>query len=150
MPEPSADSSLERSTNNWMTAGLVLMVALILAFVFARLSEPAERDDAREALVSGLVEQGRVLYVLNCAACHGVDGEGGTASALNSRQFLFSTVDEQIRSIVGAGIPGSEMVAYSIDFGGPLTSQQVDAVTAYLRSLEPDAPDRPDWRDLGD
>ncbi|MDH3729790.1 MAG: cytochrome c [Acidimicrobiia bacterium] len=38
------------------------------------------------------------------------------------------------------------MVAYSIDFFGPLTSQQITAITTYLRSLEPVAIDNPSWR----
>jgi mono/diheme cytochrome c family protein len=148
MEQGLRDPGLDRSTNSWMAAGLVLMVVLILAFLLALLTEPGRRDDARQELITGLVAEGRELYLLNCAACHGVEGEGLTASALNSRQFLSAAADEQIRSIVAVGITGSEMVAYSIDFGGPLTSGQIDAVTAYLRSLEPDAPDRPDWRDF--
>jgi hypothetical protein len=40
------------------------------------------------------------------------------------------------------------MAAYSLDFGGPLTSEQVQSIVSYLRSLEADAPDRPDWRDM--
>lgn len=38
------------------------------------------------------------------------------------------------------------MAAYSLDLGGLLTSAQIEALTVFLRSLEPDAPDRPDWR----
>jgi hypothetical protein len=38
------------------------------------------------------------------------------------------------------------MGAYSLDFGGPLTLEQITAITTYLRSLEEDAPDDPDWR----
>jgi hypothetical protein len=39
------------------------------------------------------------------------------------------------------------MSAYSQDFAGPLTSEQIRAVTIYLRAWEDDAPDVPDWRD---
>ena len=39
------------------------------------------------------------------------------------------------------------MSAYSQDFAGPLTSEQIKAITVYIRSWEQDAPDRPDWRD---
>jgi uncharacterized protein (DUF736 family) len=40
------------------------------------------------------------------------------------------------------------MSAYSQDFGGTLTSEQIQAVVALIRSWESDAPDRPDWRDM--
>ena len=39
------------------------------------------------------------------------------------------------------------MSAYSLDFGGPLTTEQIKAVTQFIRSWESDAPDRPDWRE---
>jgi mono/diheme cytochrome c family protein len=38
------------------------------------------------------------------------------------------------------------MAAYSIDFGGSLTQEQIAAIAVYLRSLEKEAPDFPDWR----
>ncbi len=148
MDEPPGATSLDRSTSAWMVAGAVLMGLLVVTFLVAAFTEPARRDDARHDVTTALVTEGHQLFLLNCSACHGVTGEGITASALNSRQFLTSTADAQIEAIVAAGAPGSEMVPYSIDFGGPLTARQIDAVTAWLRSLEPDAPDRPDWRDI--
>ena len=39
------------------------------------------------------------------------------------------------------------MRAFSQDFGGPLTSEQIKAVTTYLRSWEDEAPDNPNWRE---
>ena len=40
------------------------------------------------------------------------------------------------------------MSAYSQDFGGPLTGEQIKALAIYIWSWEPDAPDRPEWRDF--
>ncbi len=70
------------------------------------------------------------------------------APALKSRQFLQSATDDQISVLVAVGVPGTQMGAFSIDFGGPLTSEQIKAVTTYLRSLEASAPDVPDWREF--
>ena len=38
------------------------------------------------------------------------------------------------------------MSAWSLEFGGTLTDEQIRQITTYLRSLEPDAPSVPDWR----
>lgn len=149
MGERPPDPKLEQSTNLWMRWGLVLMVLAILAFPAYRLYEPGSRDESRERLVASLAEQGENLYALNCAACHGADGLGGVAPALNSQQFL-ETEDERIASLIAVGVPGSEMSAYSLDFGGPMTLEQIDAVATYLRSLEEGAPDFPGWRDPQD
>jgi len=147
MPERPEDRQLERSTNQWMLWGLALMVIMALIFPIYRAYEPAARADAREIHLASLAEQGEALYTLNCSACHGVGEEAGTAPILNSEQFLTSAGDDQIEVLIAVGVPGTAMSAYSLDFGGPLTSEQIDALTVYLRSLEDDAPDRPDWRD---
>lgn len=147
MPERPADVELERSTNKWMAWGLGLMVVMILAFPAYRVVEPANREDARETLTASLIEQGSVLWDFNCVACHGVEGMGGIAPALNSQQFLTAANDEQIATLIAVGVPGTSMQAYSLDFGGPLTLEQINALTTYIRSWEPDAPDNPNWRE---
>jgi len=144
----SDDPELEESTNKWMIWGLVLMALMILIFPLYLWYEPSARADAAEEHQASLAEQGSVLYGFNCASCHGPDGEGGAGPALNSEQFLTSASDEQIRALIAVGIPGSSMSAYSLDFGGPLTSEQIDGLAAYLRSWEDTAPDRPDWREF--
>jgi len=48
--------------------------------------------------------------------------------------------------IITGGISGSEMPAWSIDYGGALTDQQILQLVTYLRSLAADAPSVPDWR----
>ena len=147
MPERAPDPDLEESTNRWMLWGAILMGLMVLVFPIYRFYEPSNREAARETHVASLAAQGSALYDLNCASCHGVSGEGGIGPALNAKQFLESAADAQIEALIAVGVPGSQMSAYSLDFGGPLTSEQITALTTFLRSLEEDAPDRPDWRD---
>lgn len=141
------DGDLQRSTNRVMVWGGVLMLLMALVFPFYRWFEPDARAASREDQLASLVEQGSSIWELNCASCHGLNGEGGVGPALNSMQFLQSATDEQIQLLVAVGVPGSQMSAYSLDFGGPLTTEQIKAVTTFIRAWEPDAPDRPDWRE---
>ena len=143
----TTDPEVDRSTNRWMVVGIVLMVAMVAVFPAYLAIEPGAREDARAAQLASLEEEGASIWEFNCASCHGDDGEGGTAPALNSAQFLQSANDEQIDLLISVGVPGTAMGAFSQDFGGPLTSAQVRAVTTYLRSLEDDAPDNPAWRE---
>lgn len=144
----STDDDLDRSTNKWMAAGVVLLILLVVVFPFYRWYEPDARAESRDAQEASLAEEGDNIWGLNCSSCHGAMGEGATAPALNSKQFLQSATDAQIQTLVAVGIPGSQMSAYSLDFGGTLTSEQIKAVTTYIRSWEPDAPDNPDWRSM--
>ena len=149
MPERKVDPGLEASTNRWMIAGLGLMALLVLAFPLYRIYEPGARAEARAQHQASLVDQGEHLFGIECAACHGPTGRDGTAPALNSQQFLTAASDAQIESLIAVGVPGSQMAAYSLDHGGPLTAEQIESLATYLRSLQEDAPDDPDWRGGG-
>jgi mono/diheme cytochrome c family protein len=147
MPERPVDEALEQSTNKWMVWGVGIMLAMALIFPVYRFFEPSNREADREAQLGFLAEQGSELFTDNCTACHGIEGTGGTAPALNSMQFLEAATNEQISALISVGVPGSQMSAYSLDFGGSLTLQQIEAITTYLRGLEETAPDFPEWRD---
>lgn len=141
------DEAMERSTNKMMLWGAGLMLLMALVFPLYRWFEPSARADARAQQLDSLIDQGSGTWELNCSACHGANGQGGIGPALNSQQFMQSATDQQIMGLVAVGVPGTQMNAYSQDFGGPLTTEQIKAVATFIRSWEPDAPDRPDWRE---
>ncbi|MDP9297162.1 MAG: cytochrome c [Actinomycetota bacterium] len=134
------------STRRWQQAGLWVFLVLVLSFPIYKATEGTRRADALAAQQSAQVDAGAQLWGLNCATCHGPRGQGVSAPALNSQQFLGSVTDQQIKGIVAGGIPGSEMPAWLDEYGGPLTQQQIAALVAYIRSWEPNAPSVPDWR----
>jgi mono/diheme cytochrome c family protein len=144
--EDPRNAELEASTRKWMSAGLVLMVLFALAFPLYRIYEPTRRAEAREDQQSFLADKGSDLFDANCVDCHGPEGVGAIAPALGAKEFLESVTDTQIRQLTAVGVPGTEMVAYSNDFGGPLTATQIESISVYLRSLEEDAPSIPNWR----
>ena len=51
-----------------------------------------------------------------------------------------------MRLLIAGGVSGTSMPAWSLDFGGPLTDEQIRQLVAYLRSLQSSAPDVPNWR----
>lgn len=140
------DDEVEAGTNRYMMWGAVLMLAMAMVFPLYRWVEPTNRDEARAEQLGFLAEEGENIWSFNCSSCHGLNGEGGIGPALNSKQFLQAATDDQIRLLIAVGVPGSQMSAYSQDFAGPLTSEQIRAVTTFVRSWEEDAPDVPDWR----
>ena len=145
-PPPFEPEALELSTDRYLTAGLIFMVLLIAGFVSYRVREPGLRRTAAAQQQASYRTIGRTLFAGNCASCHGRDATGGSAPVLNSQQFLKAATDPQIQQIVSSGISGSEMPAWSFDFGGTLTSEQIQQITSYLRSLQAKAPSVPAWR----
>ena len=142
----NTDPDIDRSTNKVMLWGAVLMLALAAVFPLYRSFEPSNREASRALQLTSLQTEGEAIWNLNCSSCHGLNGEGGVGPALNSVQFLQSATDDQARLLIAVGVPGSQMSAYSQDFGGPLTSEQIQATAAFIRSWESDAPDNPEWR----
>jgi mono/diheme cytochrome c family protein len=140
------DPALARSTRHWQQTGALLLTALVLAFPVYKVVETGRRTDALTSQNAALVTQGHSLWGTNCTSCHGVSGEGGSAPALNSQQFLQNVSDKQMQDIIAGGIPGTAMPAWWNEYGGPLTAQQIQALVTYLRSWEKKAPSVPDWR----
>ncbi len=120
--------------------GLILTVLTIAGFSLYWFGESARLESVSESLAAERVELGKEIYAAQCAACHGANGEGGVGPALNNKQLLKNTLDEIFFSVIRSGVPSTQMPAWSVDFGGPLTDEDINAVVAYLRSWEPTAP----------
>jgi cytochrome c oxidase cbb3-type subunit III len=78
-------------------------------------------------------QDGKRLYQFNCAGCHGLDARGGEhaaniATAARSQQMP----DAELLRMIRGGIPAAGMPA----FGSRLNTEQISAVTAYLRILQ--------------
>ncbi len=145
MSERSEREKLAISTRRWMWAGVILMGLFAGMFPIFRLYEPAQRAEARESQSTFLAARGDDLFDSECSACHGAQGLGALAPAVGSRNFLESVDDTQLSQLIAVGMPGTEMVAYSADFGGPMTSTDIESITAYLRSLEEESVANPNW-----
>jgi mono/diheme cytochrome c family protein len=146
-PPPFEPEWLDRSLNRYLAWGLVFMILLLAGFVAYRVREPGLRTAATRAQTTSYTAIGTQIFAANCAQCHGKDATGGgSAPTLNSSQFLKSTTDDQIFALVSGGVSGTEMPAWSLDYGGTFTAEQVLQVVTYLRSLEPRAPSVPGWR----
>ena len=84
-----------------------------------------------------LIAAGSQLYNIACKSCHGVDAYGTPmAPALNNQLFLEETPDAAIYQIIAGGVPETLMPGW----GNRLTDQDIQALVAFLRSLEPSAP----------
>jgi mono/diheme cytochrome c family protein len=145
-PPPFEPAELERSLDRYLIAGLVFMVVLIVGFVAYRAREPSLRKDATVAQQISYRDIGTKLFSNNCSSCHGKGAVGGSAPVLYAKEFLKGSSDGQIMSLIAGGVPGTDMPAWGLEFGGTLTDEQVRQLTTYLRSLEPTAPSVPNWR----
>lgn len=125
----------------FMMAGLALTLVLVGLIAAYSLGESSRLVQAASSLTSENVQRGAVTFQAQCSACHGVQGEGGVGPALNNRTLLKNTLDSVFFSVIRSGVPGTQMPAWSVDYGGPLTDEGVRELVAFLRSWEPTAPE---------
>ncbi|RMF80075.1 MAG: hypothetical protein D6744_08535, partial [Planctomycetota bacterium] len=72
---------------------------------------------------------GRLLYMRNCQACHGRDGEGGIGNSLRAPSFLAVASDRFLAETIVFGRPNTAMPSWR-----QLNGQQVSDILAFLRS----------------
>ncbi|MCH2135667.1 MAG: c-type cytochrome [Phycisphaerales bacterium] len=108
----------------------------------------------------GSAKAGELVFAQRCAACHGSDGRGGEhAGSVVDDAFLAMTSDQALRSAIicgrlDLGMPnfrgrvGTRQVLTS----GPLTSQQVSDLVAWLTSHRVQYPGSPypDTKTIGE
>jgi mono/diheme cytochrome c family protein len=74
-----------------------------------------------------------VLYRQNCAGCHGAGGKNGAALDLANPVYQAWVDDASLRTWIGKGMPQTQMPAFAVSAGGPLTDQQVEVLVRGMR-----------------
>ncbi len=99
-------------------------------------------------IIQGNLKHGKALFSRHCAACHGVNGEGGEgtgvtlsrprnlpimAPALHNPGFLASANDQFIKTLLMRGIEGTPMVSF---LNAGLQGKDINDIVAYIRHFE--------------
>ena len=73
---------------------------------------------------------GHRLFINNCAACHGNDGQGGVGVPLALPSFQSTVDDDYLHKTIRNGRPGRIMPAFK-----RFSDAEVDAIVTHIRSL---------------
>lgn len=132
---------MEEDYSGFVKIGLALALVLILGVSLYWWSDAGRLQAVAARLHEERVQRGSQMYAAQCAACHGSQGEGGVGWRLNDRALLKNTQDEVFYSVIRSGVPNTQMPAWSVAYGGPLTDEDIRDVVAFLRSWEATAPE---------
>ena len=81
------------------------------------------------------IEQGQKLFMANCAACHGTEGDAVFGVDLAHNEFRHATTDADLIRIVRTGLQGTDMPPSNFSV------EQAATIVAYLRSLASTPPE---------
>lgn len=101
------------------------------AWVARKAAESAKLKElmAQTFTLDELVERGKAVYEKSCAACHGLNGEGGVGKAIAKSPIVTGARNGHLEVVVN-GVPATAMQA----FGGQLNDVDLAAVTTYQRN----------------
>jgi len=127
-------------------AGVGSAAMLVLGVVLVRIAPPAAAQPGVQlaSTLSEQIAQGQDLWSVNCAQCHGPDGEGGVIQgvlgldgfkmkALHSQDEMYTRTDETLVDIISYGQPNLGMQPFSKTYGGVLTPDEIDYIVAFMR-----------------
>ncbi|HEV7235650.1 MAG TPA: c-type cytochrome [Ktedonobacteraceae bacterium] len=89
------------------------------------------------------VQRGAALFAQYCFQCHGINGQGGTGPKLNGNPAVNSLTDADVLRIISGGIYDTAspttalMPAWSDQYGGPLTQDEIQYLFDLVRSADP-------------
>src|SRR5437870_10279559 len=84
---------------------------------------------AQQRYTPGDVQDGQRLFLTNCAACHGPEGDAVPGVDLGHGKFRRASSDEDLIRIIQKGIEGTAMPPNNF------TNIQAGTIVAYLRDL---------------
>jgi cbb3-type cytochrome c oxidase subunit III len=95
--------------------------------------EPSDRR-----WVTADAHRGKELYSRFCAGCHGTNGEGTQAPALNNQVLLTNASDTYFVETIGRGRRGTEMLGFrdASPIRPALADADIEAIVAFIRTWE--------------
>lgn len=117
------------------TGSFILLMGIVILLAAVQFnSASAQGCDDPEVIALGAS-----VYIENCAVCHGEDGQGRVGAEL-SKDWPSIRPDLRIRETIANGVPGTFMLAWSQANGGPLSEEEIEAVTCYILSWQTGGP----------
>ena len=122
--------------NKYNLIGLIALLLLVSAMPLYALSEPMRLERAQAELRREYIADGALMYVENCATCHGAGGEGLGATPALDRPALVDTDIQLLYRTIAHSPHGSSMAAWHLDEGGILNEYQVDGLVTLIRNAD--------------
>jgi putative heme-binding domain-containing protein len=106
-----------------------LLECLCVCLLFAMLRPCTQAQTPGAQYAQADIAYGSQIYMTQCSACHGVNGDAISGLNFRSGQFNRVSSDNDLRSIITTGIPGTTMPAWSFN------AAEIAGIVAYVRNM---------------
>ncbi len=145
------DDELEsKRLNKVLVAAFLATAVMAIVMPVYYLNESGRQVASQEKFDEIAEERGEHWFEeFQCGDCHGADGAGGGAAFIEPRSGIktawaapslndvtYRYNEDEIRYWIVFGRQGTPMPAWGVEGGGPLNSQQVDELLAYIDHLQ--------------
>jgi menaquinol-cytochrome c reductase cytochrome b/c subunit len=129
--------------------GLSVMGVIVLAMIGLTIravatTPPSEETGTIAGTLSEQILAGTDLYSIQCAECHGAEGEGGeivgvegmegvVLAPINDEDVMYPFSDDTLFNIIAFGQPIQGMPPFARQFGGELGPGDIEAIVAFMR-----------------
>ena len=83
----------------------------------------------------GANKNGAELFAADCSLCHGKRKDHRPGIDLMSTRFLHHS-DKSLEKIISSGLRNTNMPAFSQEYGGPLSSNQIESLVKYITDIK--------------
>jgi mono/diheme cytochrome c family protein len=144
-----------------LAASVIFLLATAILSLYIWVTEKEAMAMRNERIEGQKIAKGAFDYESNCARCHGMVGEGISGTRINflyvkradgteegtlieeGRWFgtdqvkeKYGTLRNYIVATSSSGIRGTQMLAWSQDYGGALRQDQLENIAAYIMSWQ--------------
>jgi mono/diheme cytochrome c family protein len=114
----------------------IALFSIVAALPFYALQESARMESAKVNLSKQRVEDAAVIFVENCAYCHGTLGQGlGAMPALNNPAFTEADTDK-LFDLIARSTHGSSMASWHVEEGGVLSTYEVEGLVTLIHEAD--------------
>lgn len=125
--------------------GLIMLAIVSLLIPVFWILESNSEAMAKAEQHKIAVQRGAALYAQYCFQCHGTRGQGRVGPKLNGNPAVNKLSDADLIRIISGGIYNTDtanldkpiMPAWSQDYGGPLTNNDIQYLFELIRSSDP-------------
>jgi mono/diheme cytochrome c family protein len=128
--------------NRYTILSSLALLLIALALPVYTWFEPERMAQAQADLRQDLVNDAAVMYVENCAVCHGAAGEGIGATPTLDNGALRGADYDALYKVIARGRYGTAMAPWGASEGGIYTDYEIDALIALIRYV--------DWPEVGE